>query len=115
MWRLAGCELSTWRRLRGVFPKSLSSARTAEIPSMNGPEKWRAGTPTFFFDLSGSSLTKMRDRLADFRKIFWWTGTKWKTTTPEDDPNAFVKLVFGSDEGLDGIAPALAQYRAMFE
>jgi len=71
--------------------------------------------PNIFFDLSGSSLTKMRDRLADFRKIFWWTGTKWKTKTPEDDPNAFVKLVFGSDEGLDGIAPALAQYRAMFE
>jgi uncharacterized protein len=71
--------------------------------------------PNVFFDLSGSSLTKMQDRLADLRKIFWWTGTKWKTKTPEDDPNAFVKLVFGSDEGLDGIAPALAQYRAMFK
>jgi predicted TIM-barrel fold metal-dependent hydrolase len=71
--------------------------------------------PNVFFDLSGSSLTKMQDRLADLRKIFWWTGTKWKTRTPEDDPNAFVKLVFGSDEGLDGIAPALAQYRAMFK
>jgi predicted TIM-barrel fold metal-dependent hydrolase len=71
--------------------------------------------PNVFFDLSGSSLTKMQDRLADLRKVFWWTGTKWKTKTPDDDPNAFVKLVFGSDEGLDGIAPALAQYRAMFK
>jgi uncharacterized protein len=71
--------------------------------------------PNVFFDLSGSSLTKMQDRLAELRKVFWWTGTKWKTKTPEDDPNAFVKLVFGSDEGLDGIAPALAQYRAMFK
>src|SRR5438105_3883645 len=71
--------------------------------------------PNVFFDLSGSSLTKMRDRLGDFRKIFWWTGTKWGTKTPEDDPSAFVKLVFGSDEGLDGIAPVLEQYRAMFE
>ena len=71
--------------------------------------------PNVFFDLSGSTLTKMRDRLGDFRKIFWWTGTKWGTKTPEDDPSAFVKLVFGSDEGLDGIAPALDQYRAMFD
>ncbi len=71
--------------------------------------------PNVFFDLSGSSLTKMNDHLADLRRIFWWTGTKWKTKTPDDDPNAFVKLVFGSDEGLDGIAPAIAQYRAMFK
>src|SRR3989440_13082200 len=71
--------------------------------------------PNVFFDLSGSTLTKMHDRLRDFRKIFWWTGTKWGTKTPEDDPSAFVKLVFGSDEGLDGIAPALDQYRAMFD
>ena len=71
--------------------------------------------PNLFFDLSGSTLTKMHDRLGDFRKIFWWTGTKWGTKTPEDDPSAFVKLVFGSDEGIDGIAPALDQYRAMFD
>ena len=71
--------------------------------------------PNVFFDLSGSTLTKMHDRLGDLRKIFWWTGTKWGTKTPEDDPSAFVKLVFGSDEGLDGIAPALNQYRAMFD
>ena len=71
--------------------------------------------PNVFFDLSGSTLTKMHDRLGDFRKIFWWTGTKWGTKTPEDDPSAFVKLVFGSDEGIDGIAPALDQYRAMFD
>ncbi len=71
--------------------------------------------PNLFFDLSGSTLTKMHDRLGDLRKIFWWTGTKWGTKTPEDDPSAFVKLVFGSDEGIDGIAPALDQYRAMFD
>src|SRR2546430_104676 len=41
--------------------------------------------PNVFFDLSGSSLTKMRDRLGEFRKIFWWTGTKWGTKTPEED------------------------------
>ena len=28
--------------------------------------------PNVFFDLSGSGLTKMRSRLAEFQKIFWW-------------------------------------------
>ncbi|MGB4785226.1 MAG: hypothetical protein WAQ77_10940, partial [Candidatus Acidiferrum sp.] len=70
--------------------------------------------PNVFFDLSGSTLSKMRDRLGDFRKIFWWDA-KWGTRTPEGDPSAFVKLVFGSDTGLDGIEEVLAQYRALFE
>ena len=29
--------------------------------------------PNVFFDLSGSTLTKMHDRLSDLRNIFWWT------------------------------------------
>ena len=57
----------------------------------------------------------MNDHLADLRRIFWWTGTKWKTKTPDNDPNAFVKLVFGSDEGLDGIEGVVNQYHALFE
>jgi len=71
--------------------------------------------PNVFFDLSGSTLSKMQDRLSDFRKIFWWSDAKWGTRTPESDPSAFVKLVFGSDTGLDGIEQVLGQYRALFE
>ncbi len=71
--------------------------------------------PNVFFDLSGSTLTKMQDRLADFRKIFWWSDAEWGTKTPEGDRSAFVKLIFGSDTGLDGIEGVLGQYRALFE
>jgi len=71
--------------------------------------------PNVFFDLSGSTLAKMQDRLSDFRKIFWWSDTKWGTKTPEGDPSAFVKLVFGSDTSPDGIERVLGQYRALFE
>jgi len=61
--------------------------------------------PNVFFDLSGSSLTKMHSRLADFRKIFWWSATQWHSAersakTPNNDPSAFIKLVFGSDTDL---------------
>jgi predicted TIM-barrel fold metal-dependent hydrolase len=71
--------------------------------------------PNVFFDLSGSTLVKMQGRLGDFRNVFWWSDTKWKTKTPEDDPNAFIKLVFGSDVPLGEIEVVLNQYRAMFD
>ncbi len=71
--------------------------------------------PNVFFDLSGSTLTKMQDRLDDFRKIFWWSGSQQGTKMPDDDTSAFVKLVFGSDTDLDGIERVLGQYRALFQ
>jgi uncharacterized protein len=69
-----------------------------------------------FFDLSGSSLTKMQRRLSTFREIFWWTGEGDPVVkTPDNDPNAFVKLVFGSDTSLEGIENVVKQYHALFD
>src|SRR3984893_17577695 len=69
-----------------------------------------------FFDLSGSSLTKMQRRLSTFREIFWWTGEgDSQVKTPDNDPNAFVKLVFGSDTSLEGIENVVKQYHALFD
>jgi predicted TIM-barrel fold metal-dependent hydrolase len=71
--------------------------------------------PNVFFDLSGSTLTKMSGRLEEFKKFFWWSGQEgWKTETPANDSSAFIKLVFGSDTGLDGIENVANQYRALF-
>jgi hypothetical protein len=71
--------------------------------------------PNVFFDLSGSTLVKMNDRLPDFRKIFWWSGGEWGTKSPDNDPSAFSKLVFGSDTGLDQIESMVARYRSLFK
>jgi len=71
--------------------------------------------PNVFFDLSGSSLTKMRDRLADFRKIFWWSGSDWGTRSLTNDPSAYSKIVFGSDVKPGDIASVVRQYQAMFD
>ena len=68
-----------------------------------------------FFDLSGSSLTKMHGRLADFKRIFWWSGQPQDSETPAGDTSAFVKLVFGSDTDLQSIEGVMGQYHAMFE
>lgn len=71
--------------------------------------------PNVFFDLSGSTLKKLRGRLDDFSKYFWWTNTNEGTETPNHDPSAFTKLVFGSDTSPKDVGGVLSQYRAMFE
>jgi len=40
---------------------------------------------------------------------------EWKTATPANDESAFIKLLFGSDSGLDGIEHVVSQYRALFK
>jgi len=97
------------------FPKITALGAHCGNPEYEWAGEVARWNPNVFFDLSGSSLDKMHDRLADFRKVFWWSGTHWGTKSPEDDPSAFAKLVFGSDNGLDGIERALGQYRALFE
>ena len=37
------------------------------------------------------------------------------TATPNNDPSAFVKLVFGSDTELTRIDTVVGQYRALFD
>lgn len=57
----------------------------------------------------------MGGRLEEFKKFFWWTGQdEWKTQTPANDTSAFIKLVFGSDSGLEGIEQVIKQYQALF-
>ena len=52
--------------------------------------------PNLYFDLSGSSLIKMAGNYAFFRSVFWWSGVV-SPHTPPGGPDAFEKLVFGSD------------------
>jgi len=97
------------------FPKLTVVGAHCGNPEYQWAAEVARWNPNVFFDLSGSTLTKMHARLSEFRYIFWWSSTEEGTKTPENDPSAFVKLVFGSDTSLDGIEGVLAQYRALFE
>jgi hypothetical protein len=97
------------------FPKITVVGAHCGNPEYQWAAEVARWNPNVFFDLSGSTLTKMHARLSEFRSIFWWSGTEEGTRSPENDPSAFVKLVFGSDTSLDGIEGVLAQYRALFE
>jgi hypothetical protein len=52
--------------------------------------------PNLYFDLSGSSLIKKQDDPTFWESIFWWSGVI-SPHTPANAPNAFERLVFGSD------------------
>jgi uncharacterized protein len=97
------------------FPKITVVGAHCGNPEYQWAAEVARWNPNVFFDLSGSTLTKMHARLNEFRNIFWWSSTEEGTKSPEGDPSAFVKLVFGSDTSLDGIERVLAQYRALFE
>lgn len=97
------------------FPKLTVIGAHCGNPEYEWAAEVARWNPNLFFDLSGSTLTKMSGRLEEFKNIFWWSGQgEWKTETPANDPSAFIKLVFGSDSGLDGIAHVVNQYRALF-
>ncbi len=52
--------------------------------------------PNLYFDLSGSSLIKKQNDYTFFKSVFWWSGVV-SPHTPPGGPDAFEKLVFGSD------------------
>jgi len=71
--------------------------------------------PNVFYDLSGSTLTKLGGRLEKFSEFFWWSGSGEGTATPENNPSAFSKIVFGTDTNPAGAEHVLSQYHAMFD
>jgi hypothetical protein len=52
--------------------------------------------PNLYFDVSGSSLIKKQNDPTFWKTIFWWSGVV-SPHTPAGGPDAFEKLVFGSD------------------
>lgn len=73
--------------------------------------------PNLYFDLTGSSLIKKDSDPAFWKTIFWWSGSE-NPHTPPGAPNAFTRLVFGSDvfEGeLEEFDASLARYHKMLD
>src|SRR5205807_2829212 len=97
------------------FPKLTVIGAHCGNPEYEWAAEVARWNPNVFFDLSGSTLTKMSGRLAEFQRIFWWSAIDWSVKTPDNDPSAFIKLVFGSDSDLAGVESVANQYRAMFD
>src|SRR6185503_18738530 len=97
------------------FPKLTVLGAHCGNPEYEWAAEVSRWNPNVFFDLSGSTLLKMRSRLHHFQEIFWWSGVGQDTSTPNNDRSAFIKLVFGSDTDLQRIETVVTQYRSMFD
>jgi uncharacterized protein len=97
------------------FPKLTVLGAHCGNPEYEWAAEVSRWNPNVFFDLSGSTLLKMRSRLHHFQEIFWWSGVGQDTSTPNNDRSAFIKLVFGSDTDVQRIETVVTQYRSMFD
>ena len=71
--------------------------------------------PNVFFDLSGSTLTEDAGTPEPLSGRLLVGGVGQDTATPNNDPSAFIKLVFGSDTELERIETVVGMYRALFD
>jgi uncharacterized protein len=97
------------------FPKLTVLGAHCGNPEYEWAAEVSRWNPNVFFDLSGSTLLKMRPRLHHFQDIFWWSGVGQDTATPNNDQSAFIKLVFGSDTYVARIETVINMYHAVFD
>jgi uncharacterized protein len=78
------------------FPKLIVIGAHLGNPDYAWAAEIARWNPNLYFDLSGSSLIKKQNDPTFWRTIFWWSGVV-SPHTPPGAPDAFEKLVFGSD------------------
>jgi predicted TIM-barrel fold metal-dependent hydrolase len=67
--------------------------------------------PRLYFDVTGSTLIKKANSLAEFKNYLWWEGK-----TEHSSPHAvyaFEKLVFGTDEVPENLDTVMGRHEAM--
>ncbi|HLA39018.1 MAG TPA: amidohydrolase family protein [Candidatus Glassbacteria bacterium] len=76
-------------------------------------------SPNVFFDITGSTLHKLikLNDLARFQKILWWSSQEGEATqhTLKGGPDAFEHIVFGTDEGPEGLAGNIDRFQQFLE
>lgn len=76
-------------------------------------------SPNVFFDITGSTLHKLikLDDLERFSKILWWKAEEGEATahTLKGGPDAFEHIVFGTDEGPDGLEGNIDRFQQFLD
>jgi hypothetical protein len=71
--------------------------------------------PNLKFDITGSTLHKMKDRLEEFSNILWWDPSLSGTHSPGGLKHAFQSLVFGTDEGPSGLEGNIERFQNLLD
>ncbi|MEA1996440.1 MAG: amidohydrolase family protein, partial [Gemmatimonadota bacterium] len=75
--------------------------------------------PNLFFDITGSTLHKLikLNELERFSRILWWKAGEGKETahTLKGGPDAFEHIVFGTDEGPQGLPGNIERFKMFLD
>jgi len=71
--------------------------------------------PNLLFDLTGSSLIKKKDRPEFWSEVLWWRPSLKTMHSPSAGDHAFDKIVFGTDEGPDGLEANIERFDAFLQ
>jgi uncharacterized protein len=71
--------------------------------------------PNLLFDLTGSSLLKKKDRPEFWGEILWWRPSLATMHSPSAGEHAFEKIVFGTDEGPEGLESNIERFDAFLK
>lgn len=68
--------------------------------------------PNLFFDITGSSLLKKKNHPEFWSDILWWRPSLETMHSPSAGDHAFDKIIFGTDEGPEGLLPNIERFDA---
>ena len=68
-----------------------------------------------FFDITGSSLVKKKNHPEFWGEILWWRPSLETQHSPSAGEHAFEKIVFGTDEGPEGLLPNIERFDAFLK
>lgn len=75
--------------------------------------------PNLYFDITGSTLHKLieTDRLGEFKNVLWWQSDEGEATahTLKGGPDAFEHVVFGTDEGPNGLEGNIERFQKFLD
>jgi uncharacterized protein len=71
--------------------------------------------PNLIFDITGSSLIKKQDHPEYWSEVLWWRPSLQSQHSPSAGDHAFDKIVFGTDEGPEGLLPNIERFDAFLK
>ncbi len=71
--------------------------------------------PNLLFDVTGSSLIKKKDHPEFWGEVLWWRPSLETMHSPSKGEHAFEKIVFGTDEGPEGLLPNIERFDAFLK
>ena len=92
------------------FPKLIIQGAHLGNPWYEEAAEAARWNPNLFFDLTGSSLIKKKDHPEYWSEVLWWRPSLATMHSPSAGDHAFGRIVFGTDEGPDGLEANIERF-----